>query len=96
MIIALSGCGISTKYYTNEAFLSEDTETITYETSNNNVNLGEFQENKESLTGRCVELSAESVIAVDETKSASIVKKFKSKLDVLEVPLFYIGIEDRI
>lgn len=86
MVITLCGCGTSTKYYTNKAFLSEDTEAITYETSSNNVNWGEYQENKEDLTGRCVELSAESVVAVDETEFANIVKKFKNKLDVLEIP----------
>ena len=86
MMTTLCGCGTSTKYYTNKAFLSEDTETITYETSSNNVNWGEFQENKDALTGRCVELSAESVTAVDEEEFSNIVKKFKDKMDVLEVP----------
>ena len=74
MMTTLCGCGTSTKYYTNEAFLSEDVETITYETSGNNVNWGEFQENKDALTGRCVELSAESVTAVDEEEFSYIDK----------------------
>jgi len=86
MLMALCGCGASTQYYTNKAFLSEDTDTIVYETSDTNVNWGEYQENKDALTGRCVELSAESVTAVDETEFSSIVKKFKDKMDVLEVP----------
>lgn len=86
IVIVLSGCGTSTKYYTNEPFLSEDTDTIVYETASNNVNWGEFQENKNALTGRYVELSAESVIAVDEAEFSNIVKKFKNKMDVLEIP----------
>lgn len=86
MVLSLCGCGTSTKYYTNEAFLSEDTETITYETTGNNVNWGEYQQNKDALTGRCVELSAESVTAVDEEEFSNIVKKFKNKMDVLTIP----------
>ncbi len=86
IVIVLSGCGTSTKYYTNDAPSPKNTSKIAYETSGNNVNWGEFQENKDSLTGRCVELSAESVTAVDEEEFSNIVKKFKDKMDVLEVP----------
>lgn len=86
MMAVLCGCQTSTKYYTNKAFLSEDTETITYETTSNNINWGKYQENKENLSGICVELAAERVNVADEAEFADIVKKFKSKLDVLEIP----------
>ncbi len=86
LVMCLTGCGSSIDYYVNEAFVSEDTDTITYETEGLNVTWGEYQVDKDSLEGRCVELSAGGIFMVTEEEFVTASQKFKDKMDVLKVP----------
>ncbi len=84
-ILILSGCG-DNKGYVNKPFLSEDEETVVYESLTKNLTWGKYQSDEDALPEGAVELAAESIYAESEEDFTAVVADLKGKLDVIKIP----------